>query len=131
MCQNTERIPQLPLQLCNKSHKKLISNWGCTVWCIPNLLYSSFPYPLGFHSFWCSFLLTITFIGVLLCLIVQHAAILLGEDLAGGALHILCRYGAVAGELVGEVAVLADEFHLGEGNGAVEVVDVVEGALRL
>lgn len=67
----------------------------------------------------------------LLCLIVQHAAILLGEEVVGGALHIFCRYGAVAGEFVGEVAVLADELHLCEGNGAVEVVDVVEGALRL
>ena len=70
-------------------------------------------------------------LSLLPCLVVQHGAILLGEYLAGGALHILCCYGAVTGELVGEVAVLADKFHLGEGNGAVEVVDVVEGALRL
>ena len=46
---------------------------------------------------------------ILLCLVVQYAAVLLGEDFAGGALHILCRYGAVAGEFVGEVAVWADE----------------------
>ena len=46
---------------------------------------------------------------ILLCLVVQHAAILLGEDLAGGALYLLYCYGAVAGEFVGEVAVLADE----------------------
>ena len=45
---------------------------------------------------------------ILLCLVVQYAAILLGEDLAGRALYLLCCYGAVARELVGEVAVLAD-----------------------
>ena len=46
---------------------------------------------------------------ILLCLVVQYAAVLLGEDLAGGALYLLCCYGAVAGEFVGEVAVWADE----------------------
>ena len=46
---------------------------------------------------------------ILLCLVVQYAAVLLGEEIAGGALYLLCCYGAVAGEFVGEVAVWADE----------------------
>ena len=63
------------------------------------------------------------------CFIIQHAAILLGEYLAGCVAHLLGGDGAIAGQLVGELAVLPDELHLCYGDSAVEVVDVVEGAL--